>query len=182
MFFQSALAAMIDAAGVLAVFGGLLIVVAIGQPVAARLRLPPSVLLAAVGVAIGGLPARPPPAGVDCPNRRLSSVCSPICRSRRSLSFTSFCRCSCSKPVLPRTYGARWTSGADPVACRHRHRHRDGRDRPFLVAARRAPIGRVPSARGRGGNDGPGGGHRDLPRRGRTGAAHTAGGGRGAAQ
>jgi monovalent cation:H+ antiporter, CPA1 family len=35
---------------------GLLIVVACGQPLAARLRLPPSVLLAAVGVAIGGCP------------------------------------------------------------------------------------------------------------------------------
>ncbi len=47
---------MIDAAGVLLVIAGLLIVVACGQPLAARLRLPPSVLLAAVGVAIGGSP------------------------------------------------------------------------------------------------------------------------------
>ena len=47
---------MIDAAGVLVVVGGLLIVVAIGQSVAAKLWLPSSVLLAAVGVAIGGLP------------------------------------------------------------------------------------------------------------------------------
>ena len=47
---------MIDAAGVLLVIAGLLIVVACGQPLAARLRLPPSVLLAAVGVAIGGAP------------------------------------------------------------------------------------------------------------------------------
>jgi CPA1 family monovalent cation:H+ antiporter len=47
---------MIDAAGILLVVAGLLILVAVGQPIAARLRLPPSVLLAAVGVAIGGVP------------------------------------------------------------------------------------------------------------------------------
>ncbi len=47
---------MTDAAGVLLVIAGLLIVVACGQPLAARLRLPSSVLLAAVGVAIGGAP------------------------------------------------------------------------------------------------------------------------------
>ena len=47
---------MLDAAVVLAVVAGLLIVVAIGQPLAARMRLPSSVLLAAIGVAIGGFP------------------------------------------------------------------------------------------------------------------------------
>ena len=47
---------MLDAAVVLAVVAGLLMVVAIGQPLAARMRLPSSVLLAAIGVAIGGLP------------------------------------------------------------------------------------------------------------------------------
>jgi monovalent cation:H+ antiporter, CPA1 family len=47
---------MIDAAIVLAVVAVLLVIVAISQPIAGRLRLPPSVLLAAVGVALGGLP------------------------------------------------------------------------------------------------------------------------------
>ena len=47
---------MLDAAVVLVVIAGLLVVVALGQPLAARLRLPSSVLLAAIGVAIGGFP------------------------------------------------------------------------------------------------------------------------------
>ena len=48
---------MIDTAFVLLVIAALLIVVAACQPVAARLRLPPTVLLGAVGVALGALPA-----------------------------------------------------------------------------------------------------------------------------
>ena len=41
---------------VLLVIADLLVAVGISQPLAIRLRLPPSVLLAAVGVAIGALP------------------------------------------------------------------------------------------------------------------------------
>ena len=41
----------------LLVVAGLLVVVGVSQPLAVRLRLPPSVLLAALGVAIGALPA-----------------------------------------------------------------------------------------------------------------------------
>ena len=48
---------MFDTALVLLVIAGLLVAVGISQPLAIRLRLPPSVLLAAVGVAIGALPA-----------------------------------------------------------------------------------------------------------------------------
>jgi monovalent cation:H+ antiporter, CPA1 family len=48
---------MFNAALVLLVIAGLLIVVGLSQPVAARLRLPQSVVLAAVGIGIGGLPA-----------------------------------------------------------------------------------------------------------------------------
>jgi CPA1 family monovalent cation:H+ antiporter len=47
---------MLDASVALAVIAGLLVVVAIGQPLAAQLRLPSSVLLAVMGVAIGGFP------------------------------------------------------------------------------------------------------------------------------
>src|SRR5271169_4930950 len=47
---------MFDTALVLLVIAGLLIVIGISQPPAIRLRLPPSVLLAAIGVAIGALP------------------------------------------------------------------------------------------------------------------------------
>ena len=46
---------MIDSVLVLAVFASLLVVVAISQPVAVRLKLAPVVLLAVIGVAIGGL-------------------------------------------------------------------------------------------------------------------------------
>jgi CPA1 family monovalent cation:H+ antiporter len=48
---------MLDTALVLLVIAGLLVVVGISQPLAIRLRLPPSVLLAAVGVGIGAFPA-----------------------------------------------------------------------------------------------------------------------------
>lgn len=47
---------MADLVSVLLGVAGLLCVIAIGQPLASRLRLPPSVLLAAIGVAIGGVP------------------------------------------------------------------------------------------------------------------------------
>jgi CPA1 family monovalent cation:H+ antiporter len=48
---------MLDTALVLLVVAGLLIVVGVTQPLASRLRLPQSVVLAAVGIAIGILPA-----------------------------------------------------------------------------------------------------------------------------
>jgi monovalent cation:H+ antiporter, CPA1 family len=48
---------MLDTALVLLVVAGLLIVVGVSQPLASRLRLPQSVVLAAVGMAIGILPA-----------------------------------------------------------------------------------------------------------------------------
>jgi CPA1 family monovalent cation:H+ antiporter len=48
---------MLDTVFVLLVIAGLLVVVGITQPLAIRLRLPPSVLLAAVGVGIGAFPA-----------------------------------------------------------------------------------------------------------------------------
>src|SRR5271155_4976091 len=48
---------MLDTVFVLLVIAGLLVVVGISQPLAVRLRLPPSVLLAAVGVGIGAFPA-----------------------------------------------------------------------------------------------------------------------------
>jgi CPA1 family monovalent cation:H+ antiporter len=48
---------MADTALVLLVIAGLLVVVGISQPLAIRLRLPPSVLLAAIGVGIGAFPA-----------------------------------------------------------------------------------------------------------------------------
>ena len=47
---------MFDIALVLFVIAGLLVVIGISQPLAIRLRQPPSVLLAAIGVAIGALP------------------------------------------------------------------------------------------------------------------------------
>jgi monovalent cation:H+ antiporter, CPA1 family len=47
---------MLDTALVLLVIAGLLVVVAVSQPLAIRLKLPPSVLLAAIGVAIGAFP------------------------------------------------------------------------------------------------------------------------------
>jgi CPA1 family monovalent cation:H+ antiporter len=47
---------MLDTALVLLVIAGLLAIVSLCQPLAARLRLPPSVLLAAIGVAIGAAP------------------------------------------------------------------------------------------------------------------------------
>ena len=48
---------MLDTALVLVVIAGLLVVVGVSQPLAIRLRLPPSVLLAAIGVGIGAFPA-----------------------------------------------------------------------------------------------------------------------------
>jgi monovalent cation:H+ antiporter, CPA1 family len=48
---------MLDTALVLLVIAGLLAIVGICQPLAVRLRLPPSVLLAAIGVGIGTFPA-----------------------------------------------------------------------------------------------------------------------------
>src|ERR1700724_303225 len=48
---------MLDTALVLLVVAGLLIVVGVSHPLASRLRLPQSVVLAAVGMAIGILPA-----------------------------------------------------------------------------------------------------------------------------
>ncbi len=48
---------MLDTVFVLLVIAGLLVVVGISQPLAVRLRLPPAVLLAAVGVGIGAFPA-----------------------------------------------------------------------------------------------------------------------------
>ena len=47
---------MLDTALVLLVIAGLLVMVGVSQPLAIRLRLPPSVLLAAIGVAIGAFP------------------------------------------------------------------------------------------------------------------------------
>ena len=47
---------MLDAALVLLVIAGLLVVVGVSQPLAVRLGLPPSVLLAAIGMAIGVFP------------------------------------------------------------------------------------------------------------------------------
>src|SRR5258708_23551092 len=47
---------MLDTALVLLVIAGLLVIVGLSQPLAIRLRLPPSVLLAAVGVGIGAFP------------------------------------------------------------------------------------------------------------------------------
>jgi CPA1 family monovalent cation:H+ antiporter len=48
---------MLDTVFVLLVIAGLLVIVGISQPLAVRLRLPPSVVLAAVGVGIGAFPA-----------------------------------------------------------------------------------------------------------------------------
>src|SRR5271154_7267475 len=48
---------MLDTVFVLLVIAGLLVVVGISHPLAIRLRLPPSVVLAAVGVGIGAFPA-----------------------------------------------------------------------------------------------------------------------------
>ena len=48
---------MFDTALVLLVLAGLLIVVGVSQPIAARLKLPQSVVLAAIGIGIGALPA-----------------------------------------------------------------------------------------------------------------------------
>lgn len=48
---------MLDTSFVLLVVAGLLVVVGISQPLANRLRLPPSVLLAAIGAGIGAFPA-----------------------------------------------------------------------------------------------------------------------------
>jgi CPA1 family monovalent cation:H+ antiporter len=48
---------MFDTALVLLVLSGLLIVVGVSQPIAARLKLPQSVILAAIGIGIGALPA-----------------------------------------------------------------------------------------------------------------------------
>jgi len=48
---------MFDTAFVLLVIAALLVVVGFCQPLAARLKLPPPVLLAVVGVALGGFPA-----------------------------------------------------------------------------------------------------------------------------
>jgi hypothetical protein len=48
---------MLDAAFVLIVITALLVVVGLCQPLAAHLRLPPPVLLAVVGVSLGGFPA-----------------------------------------------------------------------------------------------------------------------------
>jgi len=50
------LSAMLDAAFVLLIIAGLLVIVGLCQPLAVRLRLPPSVLLAAIGVGIGAFP------------------------------------------------------------------------------------------------------------------------------
>jgi monovalent cation:H+ antiporter, CPA1 family len=58
---------MFDATLVLLVIAGLLIVVGLSQPVAARLRLPRSVVLAAVGIGIGGLPVLTAQLGVVGP-------------------------------------------------------------------------------------------------------------------
>src|SRR5579862_4409301 len=49
--------AMLNTAPVLLVIAGLLTIVGVCQPLAVRLRLPPSVLLAAIGVGIGAFPA-----------------------------------------------------------------------------------------------------------------------------
>src|SRR3984893_9605418 len=48
---------MFDTAFVLFVIAALLVVVGFCQPLAARLKLPPPVLLAVIGVALGGFPA-----------------------------------------------------------------------------------------------------------------------------
>jgi monovalent cation:H+ antiporter, CPA1 family len=48
---------MLDTVFVLLVIAGLLVVVGLSQPLAIRLRLPPSVVLAAIGVGIGAFPA-----------------------------------------------------------------------------------------------------------------------------
>src|SRR6516165_4707249 len=48
---------MFDIALVLLILAGLLIVVSVSQPIAARLKLSQSIVLAAIGIAIGALPA-----------------------------------------------------------------------------------------------------------------------------
>jgi monovalent cation:H+ antiporter, CPA1 family len=58
---------MFDTALVLFVLAGFLIVVAISQPLAARLKLPQSVVLAAVGIGIGALPAFTAQSGLSGP-------------------------------------------------------------------------------------------------------------------
>jgi Kef-type K+ transport system membrane component KefB len=54
---------MLDVAFVLLAVAVLLVVVGAIQPLAARLRLPPPVLLAIFGIAIGGVSSLVPPAG-----------------------------------------------------------------------------------------------------------------------
>ncbi|MGE5268203.1 MAG: cation:proton antiporter [Thiohalocapsa sp.] len=56
---------MIDTAFVLLVIAGLLVVVGLSQPLAVRIGLPPSVLLAVAGIGIGSFPALAPRLGLD---------------------------------------------------------------------------------------------------------------------
>jgi CPA1 family monovalent cation:H+ antiporter len=58
---------MFDTALVLLVLAGLLIVVGASQPLAAWLKLPQSVVLAAIGIGIGALPAIAAPFGLPGP-------------------------------------------------------------------------------------------------------------------
>src|SRR5271170_2685737 len=68
---------MFDTTLVLLVIAGLLVVVGISQPLAVRLRLPPSVLLAAIGVAIGALPVVLGRLGLSGPVDFARVVCQP---------------------------------------------------------------------------------------------------------
>jgi hypothetical protein len=92
---------MFDTALVLFVLAGFLIVVAISQPVATWLKLPQSVVLAAIGIGIGALRL---PVNWAFPARSMSQHTSSLnCPSTPRFLFTSFCRCWFLKRESPRT-------------------------------------------------------------------------------
>ena len=84
---------MLDIVAILAVFASLLVVVALSQPLAVRLRLAPVVLLAVIGAAIGAVSGVLAHSASGAPARRVRHACSPTCRSDPRRSFTSSCRC-----------------------------------------------------------------------------------------
>ena len=173
---------MLDAAVVLAVVAGLLVVVAIGQPLAARMRLPSSVLLAAIGVAIGGLPLLPRLLGLTGPFDVFISLFA-------NLPVTSVTFIYVFLPLLVFEAGfatdvRRTLDDAAPILLLAVIATviTTAVIGLVVVAARRTSSGRMPAARRGGRNHRSGGRHCNLSGRRRAGTAHPAGRRRGAAQ
>ena len=86
---------MISVASITFVIAGFLVLASVVQPAAERLHLPYTVLLAILGVALGGVSSFLLYTPLTNAFSTISSGLSSICRLTRRFSWWCFCRCCC---------------------------------------------------------------------------------------